>query len=52
MSEPEALREKDEKNQETKEEEAVSKRKVLRCDLEVPRLGIKSRFKIIRLRGL
>jgi len=32
MSEPEALREKDENNQETNDEDAVSKRKVLRCD--------------------
>jgi len=30
MSEPEALREKDENNQETNDEDAVSKRKVLR----------------------
>jgi len=44
ISEPEALREKDENNQETKEEGAVSKRKVLgavskrkvlRCDLKI-----------------
>jgi len=41
MSEPEALREKDENNQETNDEGAVSKRKVLRCNLKVPRLGIK-----------
>ena len=47
MSEPEALREKDENNQETNDEDAMSKRKVLRCDLKVPRLNcqiIKSRF--------
>jgi len=33
--------EKDGSKQETKEEDAVSKRKVLRCDLRVPRLKIK-----------
>jgi len=42
MSEPEALREKDENNRETNDEDAVSKRKVLRCDLKVSRLGIKN----------
>jgi len=41
MSEPEALHEKDGNHQEIKEDQAVSKRKVLRCDLKVPSLGIK-----------
>jgi len=35
-------------NQETNDEDAASKRKVLRCDLKVPRLGIKSRFEAVR----
>jgi len=37
------LHENDENNQEANED-AVSNRKVLRCDLKVQRLGIKSRF--------
>jgi len=44
MSEPEALLEKDVNNQEITEDDAVSKRKVVRCDLKVPRFRIKSRL--------
>jgi len=43
MLEPEALRKKNGRNQEIKKSR-LKKRRILRCDLETSRLGIKSRF--------